>query len=192
MMYDPRPVMRTLLVFVIIAVLVLGYGYYHAATHGWVYVNLVDTSPKSYSGNIRDAEIRLLDGNGKLLANARSDHQYGVVRLIHPVAGDCAAEERNTPSSSALRHRWQECFKTLSTWLIDWAGLVRFADVKFAGCDLKAVPVIVHESREDWWLWWVPLPHIGGRPLTYFSFSINVDQANCTPNDARPSDEFHE
>jgi hypothetical protein len=51
----------------------------------------------------------------------------------------------------------------MSTWLVDWAGQVRFADGKFAQCDLKALPVSVHETRADWWLWWVPLPHIGGR-----------------------------
>jgi hypothetical protein len=31
-------------------VLILGCGYYHAATHGWMYVNLVDTSQRSRSG----------------------------------------------------------------------------------------------------------------------------------------------
>jgi hypothetical protein len=80
--------MRTLLALAIIAGIILGYGDYHAATHGWLYINLMDTSRKPYGENIRDAEIRLLDGNGKLLANAKSDHQYGVVRLIHPDAGD--------------------------------------------------------------------------------------------------------
>jgi hypothetical protein len=52
--------MRTLLAIAIGAALVLGYGYYHAATHGWLYINLMDTSIKPYAGNIRDAEVRLL------------------------------------------------------------------------------------------------------------------------------------
>ena len=181
--------MRILVVLAVIAVLVLGFGYYHASTHGWVYVNLVDTSPNPHSGNIYDADIRLLDGESKLLANARSDHPYGAVRLIHPEAGDCAAEEQGASSSLATRDRWQKCFQTLSTWLIDWVRLVRFADVKFAGCDLKAVPVNIRESREDWWLWWVPLRHIGGKPLTYFSFSINIDRGKCAANAARPTRE---
>src|SRR5919109_515904 len=114
----------------------LGYGYCHTATHGWLYISLIDTSRKPYGENIQDAEIRLFDGNGKLLANAKSDHQYGVVRLIHPGAGDCAAEERSTSSSSTAQDRWQKCFETLSTWLIGWAGQIHFTDVKFAGCDL--------------------------------------------------------
>jgi hypothetical protein len=172
--------MRTLLMLAIIAALILGFGYYHAATHGWLYIDLVDASQKSDSGNIRDAEVRLLDGNGNVLADAKSDHQFGVVRLLHPQAGDCSGEERSAASSSSAREQWQKCFETLSTWLIGWIRQVRFANVKFAGCDLKAVPVTLRESREDWWLWWVPLRHIGGKPFSYFSLSIRVDGANCS------------
>jgi hypothetical protein len=179
MAYGSLDVMRTLLVLTIVAALVLAYGYYHAVTHGWLYVNLIDTSVKSYAGNIRNAEVLLLDADGKLLAHAKSDDQVGVVRLIHPQAGDCAVEERSASTSSTAGDRWQQCFETLSTWLIDWVRRVRFADVKFGACDLKTVPVTLHESREDWWLWWVPLPHIGGKPFTYFSLSISFDGAHC-------------
>lgn len=171
--------MRTLLVLAIVAALVLGYGYYHARTHGWLYIELIDASATPYAGNIRDAEIRLLDGDGKLLADAKSDHRFAVARLVHPEVGDCSAEERSPTASSAAGDPWQKCFETLSTWSIQWAGRVRFADVKFAGCDFKAVPVTLQESREEWWVWWVPLPHIGGKPLTYFSLSISVDGSKC-------------
>jgi hypothetical protein len=171
--------MRTLLVLTILAALVLGYGYYHAATHGWLYVNLIDSSVKSYSGNIRNGEVRLLDADGKLLADAKSDDKIGVVRLVHPQVGNCAAEERSSPTSSAAGDRWQQCFETLSTWLMGWVRRIRFADLKFAACDVKRLPVVLRENREDWWLWWVPLPHIGGKPFTYFSASISVDGAHC-------------
>lgn len=176
--------MRTILVLAIIAALIFGFGYYHAATHGWLYISLIDTSQNSYSGNIRGAEIRLLDGNGNLLANAKSDRQIGVVRLIHAEAGDCSAEERNASSSSSARDQWQKCFETLSTWLMRWAGRVRFADVKFERCEIKRAPVVPRESREDWWLWWVPLPHMGGKPFTYFSLVISVNGANCSATGA--------
>lgn len=172
--------MRTLLVLAIVVALIHGYGYYHAATHGWLYINLMDTSIKPYAGNIRDAEVRLLDADGRLLANAKSDHQYGVVRLIHPQAGDCSAAESNASASPAARKEWQKCFQTLSTWLIGWANRVRFADVKFADCELKRMPVVLRESGDDWWLWWVPLPHIGGKPLSYLNLTINVNGAICT------------
>jgi hypothetical protein len=171
--------MRIVLVLAIIVALVLGYGYYHAATHGRLHVNLIDRSVKPSSGNVRDADIRLLDSDGKLLATAKSGHQFGVVRLIHPDGGDCSAEECRASSSSAAREEWRKCFESLSTWLIRWAGGIRFVDVRFGNCDFKKVPATLHESREDWWLWWVPLPHVGGKPLTYFSVSFSVDGANC-------------
>ena len=171
--------MRILLVLPIIAALVLGYGYYHAASHGWLYVSLMDTSAKPYASNIRNAELRLLDGEGKLFASAKSDDKFGVVRLIHPEVGDCSAAENNASSSPAAREQWQNCFQTLSQWLIGWAEKIQSADVKFAGCDMRAVPATLRKSHGDWWLWWVPLPHVGGKPLTYFSLSINIDGANC-------------
>jgi hypothetical protein len=140
--------MRTLLALASIAALVLGYGYYHAATHGWLYIHLMDTAVKPYAGNIRDGEPRLLDGNGNFLASAKSDKKFGVVRLIHPEIGDCAAEERRASTPLADGDRWRKCFETMSTWLVKWSDQVRFADVTFAGCDLKSVPVTVHETRE--------------------------------------------
>jgi hypothetical protein len=171
--------MRALLIFVVVAALGLGYGYYQAATHGWLYIDLLDASVKPYAANIRNAELRLLDGNGKLLANAKSDGKFGVVRLIHPEVGDCAAVEQNASISSEAQKRWQNCFQTVSTWLVGWVDEVRLADVKFAECELKGLPAPLHKSNSDWWLWWVPLPHIGGKPLTYYSMSIYVDGMNC-------------
>jgi hypothetical protein len=127
--------MRTLVVLAIIAGLILGYGYYHAATHGWLHIDLMDTSVKPYAGNIRDAELRLLDGGGKLLANAKSDDKFGVVRLIHPRAGDCTAAEQNASSSSEAREEWQKCFQILSRCLVDWApARLDLPTVKFAIC----------------------------------------------------------
>jgi hypothetical protein len=151
--------MRILLVVAITAALVLSYGYYHAATHGWLHINLMDTSLKPYGENSRNAKIRLLDGNGHALADAASDNKFGVVRLVHPEAGDCSAEESSASSSSAVQEQWQKCSATLSTWLVEWASRIRFADIKFASCDLKRVPVTVHQSREDWWLWCAPAAH---------------------------------
>jgi hypothetical protein len=62
--------------------------------------------------------------------------------------------------------------------MIRRADRIRFANVKFARCELKRVPAILRESGDDWWLWWVPLAHIGGKPLTYFNVSININGAN--------------
>src|SRR4030095_4840757 len=122
-------VMRILLVVAITAALVLSYGYYHAATHGWLHINLMDTSLKPYGENSRNAKIRLLDGNGHALADAASDNKFGVVRLVHPEAGDCSAEESSASSSSAVQEQWQKCSATLSTWLVELASRSRVCGI---------------------------------------------------------------
>ena len=177
--------MRILLVLVGVAALVLGYGYYHAATHGALYISVLEGSVRPYSGNVRDAEIRLFDKDDRLLADARSDHRYGVVRVVHPEVGDCAAAEENALLSAQARNDWHECFERVSRWVIGWADRVRKANVKFGSCDIKAVPVTIRKSQ-DWWLWWVPLSHVGGKPYTYFTFSIDVVGATCTAAKRRP------
>ncbi len=37
----------------------------------------------------------------------------------------------------------------------------------------------VHVADNDWWLWWLPLPHVGGTPYANYSFQIFIDSANC-------------
>jgi hypothetical protein len=37
------------------------------------------------------------------------------------------------------------------------------------------VPVSVREYADDWWLWWVPLPHLGGPPYTNLELTVNLD-----------------
>lgn len=175
--------MRPWLIVLFAALLVLAYGYYHAATHGSLYVSLVDASQRQHYETIRDAELSFLDSQGNILARAKSDAQYGVVRLIHPQVGDCIAEERGAASSTAGSTKWQECFETQSTWMVTWIGQTRYLDIKFDRCDLKRVPVTVRESNDDWWLWWVPLRHIGGKPYRYFNLSLSVDRSKCTAVD---------
>ncbi len=87
-----------------------------------VHISLMDTSVRPYGGNARDAELRSLDGKGTLLADAKSDHKFGVVRLIHPEAGDCAAAEQSASASAKAQDQWRQCFETLSVWLVTWAG----------------------------------------------------------------------
>lgn len=56
---------------------------------------------------------------------------------------------------------------------------VNTIDLKFGNCQLERIPVKIKESKGDWWLWWVPHPHIGGRPYTRFTMSIQVDGNEC-------------
>jgi hypothetical protein len=46
-------------------------------------------------------------------------------------------------------------------------------------CVLQGVPVRVERVNDEWLLWWVPLPHIGGLPRQYFGLSLAVDARAC-------------
>ena len=59
-----------------------------------------------------------------------------------------------------------------------WAPQVRDARVAVAGCTVERVTVR-RRSSSDWWLWWVPLPHVGGTPLGYHTLELHLDSARC-------------
>jgi hypothetical protein len=64
-------------------------------------------------------------------------------------------------------------------WQAEWAPKVGAMDIRFADCDVKKIPLTLRMSRDDWWLWWVPLPHIGGDPMTQFSSTVSVYPETC-------------
>jgi hypothetical protein len=171
---------RKILIVVLIIGCVLGYGYWHSHTHASFYVQLVfrdkDTvKPKT----MPKAEIQFLDEEGRVLARGIGDEQYNYIHLIHPEAGDCYEVEKSASASKKARESWRECFESLSTWIPKWVGKVRQINLKTQNCDLKNIPVTVSKFNSDWLLWWVPLPHIGGKPYSHYSLSIMVEDKNC-------------
>jgi hypothetical protein len=172
--------MRTMIgIFVLIAALILGYGYWQVSSHGWLYVSLYDMSRKDDYGRIKNARMVFVDSEGKVLAQGKSDDRYGVVHVAHPEEGYCTEREQNAPFSREARQAWQKCFDRQSTWLMDWVRDVRYVELKFGDCRLDRIPVQVGENKGDWWLWWVPHPHIGGRPIASFNLSLKVNGADC-------------
>jgi hypothetical protein len=171
---------RKILIIVFIIACILGYGYWHSSTHASFHIqlNFKDVTigkPKT----IPSAEIIFLDSKGRVLANGISDEQYNYVHLIHPEVGDCHEVEKLASSSKEAKESWQECFEHLSTWIPKWAGEVRQVDLKTQNCLLKKIPVTVSKNNSDWFLWWVPHPHIGGKPYSYYNLSIPVEKNNC-------------
>ncbi len=63
----------------------------------------------------------------------------------------------------------------MATWIPQWAGKVKQVDVVYQGQIFAEIPVNVSVYNSDWYFWWVPLPHIGGRPYTYYRASITVE-----------------
>ena len=121
----------------------------------------------------------LMDSGGNVLAEGKSDSRHGVVYLSHPEVGFCVEEESRAFISKENRKKWYDCYEKQSKWLMGWVKSVKYMELAFDKCHLKKIPVSVSESKGDWWLWWVPHPHIGGKPSTYFNIGISVDGANC-------------
>ena len=161
-------------------VTILGYGYWRVKTHGWLYISLYDTygTANKYQ-QIRGAKIWLMDSGGNVLAEGKSDSLHGVVYLSHPEVGFCVEEESRALFSKEDRKSWYDCYEKQSKWIMGWVRSVKYMDLEFDKCLLEKIPISISESKGDWWLWWVPHPHIGGKPSTYFNISVTVDGGNC-------------
>ena len=171
---------KILAIATLLFLLILGYGYWHVSTFGWLYVSLYDISEKERKYQpIRDARILLLSSDGNILAEGKSDSRNGVVYFSHPEAGFCVEEESLASFSKKNRKKWYECYEKQSKWIVEWVRSVQYMDLEFDKCLLKKIPISVTESKGDWWLWWIPHPHIGGKPTTYFSITIQVDGGDC-------------
>lgn len=171
--------MRLLLVIIILTAVILGYGYWHAATHGSLNIALYDDSDIQSFALLKDMKITLRDNAGNVLATGQSDSRYGTVYLSHPVTGSCYEQERNATQSNTGMNDWQTCFRKHSTWIMEWIDQVRLIDVAIPGCQLFDLPVVVERHNADWWMWWVPLPHVGGKPYAYFYLSLKINPIAC-------------
>ena len=173
---------RALAVLGVLIVAGLGWGYWQARTRGALQIYLYDVALKTdrqLYGSLPSAEVVFKDDGGAELASAGTGPPLGIVSVRHPQVGDCRAEERAASLDRAGMEAWTRCFGTQSRWLRTWVRRARYADVRTGECRVERVPVVLEESRDKWWLWWVPLPHIGGAPYTYFTLSLWIDSRAC-------------
>ena len=182
-----RPLIRALmarrvtLAMILLPIAVAGWGYWRALSHAVLHVSLYDVALKTDRqayGSVLAAEVTFNDARGQAIARGRADGPWGVVSMVHPDVGDCQQEQRAGGAA------WQQCFEAQSQWFHGWVPLVRTARIRLDGCTIDRVPVVIDESRDAWWLWWVPLPHIGNSPYTYFNLTMWVDSARCRPASA--------
>jgi len=122
-----------------------------------------------------DVRLVLRDASNGRLAVARSVEPLGYILAVHPHSdiGNCE-HRQDSPGG------YPACYKRYSAWSATWAHLVRSADVTVGSCEVRAVPVTVYRSNDEWPVWWVPLPHVGGLPRQYFEFVIAIDSRACT------------
>lgn len=162
---------KALIAFITSAALVLGYGYWHVGRHGTLYVSFTDRSNQKDDGKVFNARLAFFDASGQLLARAVTDDRHGVVWPEHPVAGRCG------PALSG--EAYQNCFRTHTRWLITWVPQIIKAEVQTEKCHIRDIPVTVHNHPDNVFLWWIPLPHVGGVPRSNYSFDITIDGHAC-------------
>ena len=119
------------------------------------------------------------DASGAVLARAKADGPLGLVAIEHPVVGDCRREEQEASRGSEGMAAWHRCFEAKSRWFATWARRARYAGVRLAGCTIEQAPVSLDVYQDAWWLWWLPLPHVGGAPYTLFSLAVWFDSRAC-------------
>lgn len=171
--------MRTAIaIFVALAAGVLGYGWWHTATHATFHLSLPDKAPADrYGRGVLNAQLVFLDENGDTLAQGLTDGKFGVVWVKHPTAGYCGPD--------IIPSAYKTCFDAHSTWLHTWVPQVRRVSIVAGGCRLERVPLRFSAYRDSMWTWWIPLRHIGGTPYTNYSAYLEVDSKACTVTSSR-------
>jgi hypothetical protein len=171
-----------MLLILVILCAVLGYGYWHAVTHAGWYIDLQwVTEGERRAQPMPGAEVTFLDDAGNVLARGTGDSQYNFLHLLHPEAGDCHEIEQAAVTSREARAAWQECFEKLSTWVPTWAKDVRRVEVLYGDCRFENIPVTLGGRNSEWYLWWVPLRHVGGKHYSWYRATISVNQSACVP-----------
>jgi hypothetical protein len=167
--------MKILIAIAAAVLLVLGWGYWHSVDHAYVQLRVDDYSLKSATqayGAPHGVTLELRDAAGTGIAMARSVEPHGYILAVHPdpAVGNCE-------HLSGAGHA--DCYERYSAWSATWAPRVRSAQVSVGSCVMRDVPVSVRHSNEEWLVWWVPLPHVGGLPRQYFDLSMAMDSHAC-------------
>lgn len=167
-----------------ICVIALAWGYWHAQTHANLNLRVDDyglkTDRLAYDSP-HDVTLTFLGPANEQLAIARSVEPETYILALHPnkEIGNCQHRGIRAPGSKGSSDDYADCYADYSAWSSKWAPLVRRANVVVGKCELRGLPVSIQASNNDWWLWWVPLPHVGGTPRRYFEFSVRIDSRTC-------------
>lgn len=156
----------------------LAWGYWHSATHASLNLRVEDyglQTERQLYGAPHGVTLTYYGAAGEFLAAAHTIEPAGYVLAIHPDPniGDCSQYENS-------REKYAHCFTAYSTWASHWAPRVRTATARIGSCVLEKLPVTVYSSNAEWWLWWVPLPHVGGVPRRYFDLAVKVNTRSCS------------
>ena len=158
---------------------VLAYGYRFGVTHGSLYITVMDISDREHPREARPVQLLFRDSTGKVLAQAAAAETGDPVSVTSPQIYSCRDIEKRAISSPDTTRDWATCFERQSRWLPSWIRNATFVEIRSNSCTILEMPVSVSEHPDTWWLWWVPLRHIGGKPYTSFSFLIRFNRTSC-------------
>jgi hypothetical protein len=176
-----RSTWGTIVAAILLAVIVtLARGYAFVKAHGSLSVYATDVSDTTHRNRVVPLAATFLDASGATLAHMSADSATGVLYITQPTEYACRAVEIGAATDAGAQRDWTRCFDRESRWLMTWIRRARFIDIDAPPCSLRRVPMQISESTDPWWLWWVPLRHIGGDPYTYFSVDIRFDRSRCT------------
>jgi len=158
----------------------IGYGYWKSLSYGYAHINLLfETKDKTKDYTLSNAKIAFYNSDNKILAEGTTAIDYGTISLIHPTAGDCNKIVRPGSLSSESRQAWDNCYQQHGHWIPKWIKNVSSIKVQHKRCTTQLIPVIVNQYNSAWQLWWIPLPHVGGEPQSYFSIYIDISESDC-------------
>ena len=165
---------------ILLAVIVtLARGYAFVKAHGSLSAYATDVSDTIRRSRVVPLALTFLDSSGATRARMTADSATGVLFITEPVQYACHAVEVGAATDASARREWTRCFDRESRWLMTWVRRARFIDIDAPPCSLRRLPLRISESADPWWLWWVPLRHIGGDPYTYFSVDVRFDRSRC-------------
>lgn len=160
------------------AALVVAWGYWHSMSHASLNIRVDDyamqTARVAY-GSPHGVTLVFRGQANEQLAHARSVEPQGFILAVHP-----NAEIGNCQQRLGLRTAgYAACYQEHTAWASSWAPRVRSVDITVGTCTLRQTPVNVHASNNEWWLWWVPHPHVGGIPRRQFQLVVKIDSRAC-------------
>jgi hypothetical protein len=167
---------KTLLGIAALVAAVLGCGWWQAHTHADVWLRVLDHAGRTTKllwSDVTEGRLALRDAAGRVVAEATLERPQGLPRWTGPGAEAAHCDPK------LGRDAWQRCWPKQAAWMARWVPRAHDARVTVGACTVDPVAV-VRRDDSDWWLWWVPLPHVGGTPMAHYTLELHIDSARCT------------
>src|SRR5438093_13410915 len=103
----------------VIAIIVLAYGYWFGKNHGSLYVMVMDVSDREHPKDIRSVELSFLDSSGNVLAQAAGTEESGAIFVSLPRVYSCRELEQHVTLREG-EDDWARRFEQQCRWRTTW------------------------------------------------------------------------